>query len=794
MYDAARPASSALRRLAPASPLLLPTVLFSGFLSGCSSEGWEAPPAVTRQDDANVALVNKLTDVMEERQLWALEIEDGAVRVHLDRRESGGGGMPMMVAPGSYAPGGGAANSGSSIAAGGAASSGGAGGGRNTGGTRPAPAKTTDEAGPGAAPVDVFHPDNRLLADGSTPAQPDPLYGGRVIVHLSNLPKHTNYVTENSAVTRRMLYEVHETLAPQDWEYHDYKPRLATGYQVEDMVVLADGAEVRYDDAKPLRVRPLGFEEPFDGHVLYGKVTELADGGWRVEPQTDGGSALESLIELPAGDVMSVELGCVLTYQLRDDALWHPAAGEANGAAYSIADQKMDAADVYFSWALYSNMGVDCDEKRFNFEKVTDCEVLGDHEVRFFYQEQYFSTIHTLGANLTILPSHIYDLSDPDCPWYDPEATEAAQAEHINENPHNQLWIGLGPYRVTDWNQSYVEAQRFDGYFDPDNGGYVDTIRWRYIGDDNSAFQALLNGELDYFERVKSTDYFGAATEKPDFVSQFYKGYKYLGSYGYTGWNTQRPYLSDKRVRQALAHAFPFDDYLITNYKNLARQITGPFPYNSAGYDHSVKPFPHDPERARELLEEAGFFDSDGNGIVDRDGRDLVIEFMMPSGNDASKSLGLVMQESFGEIGVGLEFAALEWATFLDRMKKREFDGCNLAWVPELESDPEQVWHSKWGAPEVEGSNNSGVQEPELDALILAGQREVDFDKRQEIWKAIHRFLYDLQPYLFGYNVPQKFAMSKRIRGFQAFAIDPGYSIRRWYFVDPSEPGTRPNR
>ena len=81
-----------------------------------------------------------------------------------------------------------------------------------------------------------------------------------------------------------------------------------------------------------------------------------------------------------------------------------------------------------------------------------------------------------------------------------------------------------------------------------------------------------------------------------------------------------------------------------------------------------------------------------------------------------------------------------------------------------------------------------------LDALISKGQVELDFEKRQEIWQEMHSFLYDHQPYLFGFNVPRKFAMSKRIRGFQMFAIDPSFSIRRWHFTDPSEPGTRATR
>nr|MBC8451135.1 hypothetical protein [Planctomycetota bacterium] len=244
----------------------------------------------------------------------------------------------------------------------------------------------------------------------------------------------------------------------------------------------------------------------------------------------------------------------------------------------------------------------------------------------------------------------------------------------------------------------------------------------------------------------------------------------------------------------ALAHAFDSNSYLKNTYKNLARQVTGPFPFNSPAYDHSVEPLVYDPDLAIEMLEDAGWYDRDGDDIVDKDGVSLVINFMMPSGNDASKTLGLKMQESFAEIGVKLNIVSYEWATFLSRFKKRDFDAANLAWVPDLESDPEPLWHSKWGEMGKEGSNNSGVREPELDKLIAAAQREIDFDKRQEIWKAMHRFIYDLQPYLFGFNVPSKFAMTKRIYGYQNFAIDPGYSIRRWYFIDPKEPNTRTTR
>ena len=320
----------------------------------------------------------------------------------------------------------------------------------------------------------------------------------------------------------------------------------------------------------------------------------------------------------------------------------------------------------------------------------------------------------------------------------------------------------------------------------------MDTIRWRYIGADDTAWQAVIGGELDYFERVKSTDYFGPRTKSDLFVKDFYKGYRYLGTYGYTGWNLYDPALKDIAVRKAIAMAFDFQGYLKTQYNGLARQITGPVPYQSAGYPRDMAALPYDPDGALDMLEDAGWYDRDGNGIADKDGVELEIEFLYPSGNDASKIFGIALQSAVEDLGIKINLASLEWATFLERIKSREFDACNLAWVPPLESDPEQLWHSKWGARDKKSSNHAGVMDPNVDAMIEAIQAEVDREARMGLWREFHRYIYeDIQPYLFMYNVPRKFAMNKQLRGVQIVAPDPGYVIRRWHYVDPEVAGTR---
>ncbi|MEO0650835.1 MAG: ABC transporter substrate-binding protein, partial [Planctomycetota bacterium] len=388
-------------------------------------------------------------------------------------------------------------------------------------------------AKPGEAPVDVFHPDN--LAGKPQPA---PRWGGRVIIHIPSLPENLNYAVENSSYTRRMLQEAHEMLVHQDWETHEFVPRAAESWVTEDMLVLDPAKAGAYGDAVvETKVRTPGVDgEQIDALVVYGDVSDNG-GSWRVRPVSEG-SALSEPLEVAKGDVKQVELGSVFTFSIREGVKWHPSMVYADDAAAvaKMGDQFLDARDVHFSWSIYANPSVDCDEKRFQFVKVTKGEVVDDMTVRFFYEKQYAFAIDSIGNSLTLLPSHLYDLTDPDNPAHDAGASPEKQAEHINKNPHNRQWVGIGPYHVVEYSQQWVQMERFEDYFEPENGGYVDAIRYRLIEDDETAFSALINGEVDWFERVKSADYFGARTETEQFKANFYKGYFYLGTYGYTGW------------------------------------------------------------------------------------------------------------------------------------------------------------------------------------------------------------------------------------------------------------------
>jgi len=601
-----------------------------------------------------------------------------------------------------------------------------------------------DLQGPSDPAPDVFNPEGVV----------EPALGGRVILHVASEPPDLNFLIGNSATVRQVFFDVHAGLvqfSPVTWEY---EKDLASDYWVEDSVFLNDGTRV------------------------WGKITAEDDAGFTLE----SGSPQHEMetTRVPAADVARVERGTVWTFALRDDVTWHDG-------------HPFDARDVAFSMGLFDNPGVDCDEKRYKYEDVAT-EQLDAHTVRFFRDEQYFATLAGFGLDFCILPSHLYDLSDPDNAQHEPGASAERQAQFVNEHPANKQWVGLGPYQITEWQTGqYLEAKRFPGYWkkDPAEAGYLDTLRWRFIDNDDSALQALLNEEIDIFTRVKTEDFVGEVTRAELFTDNFYKVLAYVGNLGYTSWNLHRTKFKDLRVRQALAHAFDVRGWIETNYKGLALWSTASVFWFGPAYNHDVTPLEYDVEAAEDLLSEAGWYDRDGNGIIDKDGEDFVLEVLMPSGNKASERFLQAMQSAYAEVGISVVIQSLEWASFLERILDRDFDACNLAWtIPDPESDPKQIWYGAEGDVGKRSSNHAGLQDAEVDRLIEAGRRELDDAERHAIWQQLHERIYDLQPYLFGWTVPRKLAFNKKIHGVKIYKYEPGFRLRDMYYA-AGTPGTR---
>lgn len=626
----------------------------------------------------------------------------------------------------------------------------------------------------------------------------EPLFGGRVTVHVPALPPHLSYPLTNAGVVREIHNEVHESLLRYDPQTTRLEPNVASAWHVEDLVLLEDNAPTTPGEVEVQVFRSTEDRELVPRRAVYGATTPGPES--LTVRAVSPGSDLGVPVTIPNSSVERVETGCVFTFELRAGVRWQTSLVYEGPDRQRTQDQFVDANDVYFSWDIYRNPQIECDAHRFRFQAFPDCRVIDSRTVRFFGAGQSAFALNGLANAMTLLPSHIYNLSDPDCPDHNGEATLSERADHVNVNDHNRLWVGVGPYQVTAFESQYLEAERFvDGngqpaYFDLDERpGYVDTIRWRAVPGAQQALTALRNGELDFVDRISSADYFGERTNDKLFDQSYRKGVFYLGDYVFVAWNLHNPKLSDLAVRKAIAHAFDLEAYRDEQNQGLGRIVTGPVRIDSDGHPVDAGALEYDPKKSISMLEEAGWYDRNGNGIADKDGVELEIELLFPAGSETFKILARAVQDAGRAVGIQFRVVALEFGSLLERMKERQFEALSLNLIPPLESDPEQLWHSRRGQDEAGGASNiAGVVDAEVDRLIGEIQREVNRDRRMELWKQFHRHVRDeVQPFLFCLNFPHTFAVSQKIHGVESTPIDPGYVIRQWYYTDPTIPSVR---
>ena len=634
--------------------------------------------------------------------------------------------------------------------------------------------------------------------EATPPAQRAPLFGGQVILHVSELPTNLNAAINGSAVTQGIQYEIHETLLLRDWESTKFVPNVAKAWHTEDLVLLTEDAPPTAGEIEVQVYRSDEDRTLIPRRVVYGSAQR--DGNMvRVSPSSPG-SDLPETAAIPARSVERIDEASVLTFELREGVRWQPSLVLEGDALAQTRGQVLDAQDVFFSWSIHSNPDVNCGAKRSSFEAIPGCRVVDERTVRFFAAGQSAFTFQTLGDSLTLLPSHIYNLTDPDCPQFDGNASQAARAAHINVNDHNRLWVGLGPYQITALGQESVEARRFvdesgaPAYFDVDSRpGFIDEIRWRLIEGRQQALMALLNEDVHFVQRLAPDDYFGEATNNDSFKAGFRKGSFYLGSYSFVCWNMHSPKLKDLAVRTAIAHAFDVEGYLRNQNRGLGQIMTGPLRQGCLGYPEDARHHAYDLDLAQQMLEDAGWYDHNGDGIADKDGVELEIELLFPAGSETFKVLARTLQDALRPLGVSLDVKATDYKLEMTRLGERRFEAGALVWFTALESDPEQLWHSKTGKVDATGSFNfAGVEDEEIDRLIARIQRETDEARREELWTSFHNHIYqNVQPYLFGLNAPVTYAASNKIHGIEPVTMTPGYVLRDWHYTDPSVEGVR---
>ncbi len=184
-------------------------------------------------------------------------------------------------------------------------------------------------------------------------------------------------------------------------------------------------------------------------------------------------------------------------------------------------------------------------------------------------------------------------------------------------------------------------------------------------------------------------------------------------------------------------------------------------------------------------MKEAGFVDSDGDGILERDGKPFSFEIITNQNKEREKSAVLI-QRRLKDIGVDVQIRAIEWASFISRfIKTGDFDAVVLGWGLGLDPDQFSIWHSSQNQP---GQFNFiGYNNPQIDKLLEQGRLEMDVDKRMKIYHEFAKVLLEDSPIIYlsaGYGLS---AIHKRVKGIDSPAPPAGigYNSHEWYIPSP---------
>jgi len=482
------------------------------------------------------------------------------------------------------------------------------------------------------------------------------------------------------------------------------------------------------------------------------------------------------------------------TIHLRKGVKWHPMT-LPNGKP--LPSKEFTARDVKFSFDCVLNPHVEAAHIRSYYEDpeaetaadryMIDVKVVDDYTVKVKWKKPYFLMEEFTFAGFGIIPRHVYSVDENGEPIsFDFMSREFGEA--FNVHWANKLMCGTGPMIFKEWtrNERLVLVRNPD-YWGPPY--YFSQIIMRCIPNTNTATQQCLQNKLDWSAFPEKDQWLQAADDanvkagKVKLVKYEYPGYRYIG------YNLNRPVFRDKQFRWALAHATPVQQIIDTVFNGLARRVTGPFLPGSSANDSSIEPVPYDLDRAKELLEEAGWTDTDGDGV-----RDKVIEgvktpaffdLMIFADSRAFKAIAEIYQENCRKIGVKVQITPAKWSLFLDKLNSKEFDATMLGWGSGwTKSDPRQIWHGDY-ADVPASSNHIVYRNPEVDKLIDELRVTLDEPRQIELYHQIHRLIYEDQPYTFLFSELATGGQDARIENVKFYRLRPCIDTREWSSSQP---------
>ncbi len=473
------------------------------------------------------------------------------------------------------------------------------------------------------------------------------------------------------------------------------------------------------------------------------------------------------------------------TYEIRQEAKWDDGT-------------PITANDFVFSLKAALNPKVPAQRLRPYLAFIKDLSIDANNPRKFtVVSEKYILAEEAIGAAVPVMQESHYDKAGllKDIPFQqflnaegiaalaesDPRLAQFAESFSAELFSRESTGVtGSGPYKLNAWEtgQRITLEKKTDWWGNaleekaPALAAYPDQITFKIIPDAVAALSALKAEEIDAVSSIDPKDFKELANTP--LVSERYNLFSppaLANFFIYT--NTTNPKLSDKRVRQALAYAMNPAEIIENIFYGYGQPVNGPVHPSTSYYHKDLKPIAQDIAKAKTLLEEAGWSDSDNNGFLDKEingkREELSLSYLMTANREISKNVGILVQDNAKKAGIRIDLVAKEPTIILDDIKKRNYELAaggrslsNTFW------DPKQNWHTL-------GDNRTGFGNAETDALIDEIRITLEPAARTRKYKRLQEIIYDEQPEIYLFAPQDRVAIHKRFEAVPS-SIYPGYA------------------
>ena len=438
-----------------------------------------------------------------------------------------------------------------------------------------------------------------------------------------------------------------------------------------------------------------------------------------------------------------------ITFKLKENLFW------ADGTP-------LTSDDVLFTWRLVTDPNTRTPYAS-DYLLVKDAQTPNKQTFTVTYEQNYAPALDTW-ASLQILPKHV--LKDED----------------INNTFFSRKPTGSGYYQLDQWiNGQQVTLKRNKN--STQGQALIEKLTSSIIPDTSSQFLELIADNIDLMN-INPIQYQRVFPSRED-LKQKIGLYKELGNgYTYLGFNLKQAPFNDPKVRQAMNYAINKEEIIKGVLLGLGEAIASPYKPGTRWNNESLSPYPYDPSKALALLKEAGY-ERNPAGILVKDGKPFEFE-ILTNQNKQREMTAVLVQRRLKEIGIDVKIRVLEWASFINRfIKTGDFKAVVLGWSLSLDPDQFNIWHSSQQGP---GQFNFvGYENPRVDELLELGRRELDNDKREEIYHEFSKLLLEDSPIVYLYAGYGLSAINKRVQGIKKPAPPAGiYQNSYEWFIPQS--------